>query len=260
MRVGHVTDVSDPERLSRRLRELPGQQADDEFRGAADARAEERPEDAGRVEHDQLRPSAVDVVPGGALSDHLRERVRRERLARLRPVRLGPRSTHRPSVPDRRERRRQHNAPYAASPRRRQHPQRALAGGDDEVVRVLGLRQRDRRRHVQHAVAAGNRLGPAEVVHQVGGHELDARRSGATLCHHRSDRVGANQVADGRAHIVARSECSDDRVRPEVAGATGHENLAHLMSLPAFSSATTAASASVSPASRAAHSRALVSM
>jgi len=75
-------------------------------------------------------------------------------------------------VADRRERRRQDDAADRRVARGSQHAQRAVARGDDELVLVLGLTERERRRDVQHGVAAGHGLSPAFVGGEVGGHHL----------------------------------------------------------------------------------------
>jgi hypothetical protein len=87
-----------------------------------------------------------------------------EALARgLGPVVFGELGARFRCVADRRERRGQHDTPGAPVARGTQHPQHALAGGDDQLVGILGLDVRDGRGDVMDLLAAGHRGGPTVV-------------------------------------------------------------------------------------------------
>ena len=93
-----------------------------------------RPGDPGRVQRHQLEAAALalDEVPGRALGDRLRQRVRREARGVGRgPVVLVVVAHLLRRVADRGERRRQHDAAGAGVAGRPQHPQRAVARGRD---------------------------------------------------------------------------------------------------------------------------------
>ena len=103
-----------------------------------------------------------------------------------------------------------------------------MRAGHDQLVFVLGNIWRKRRRHVEHVVAAGDRLGPARIVFEIGGDEGQAiARLGASLLQHGAHVTGAIQVPHRGAHLVARLQELQDAVAADEPRAAGNQNGAH---------------------------------
>ena len=170
----------------------------------------------------------ADELPSRALGDRLRARVRGQRgVVPVGPVRLrvGRAVAGRAAAPDGGDRRGHHDPLDAGVQARPQDAQRTVAGGDDELVRVLRLCRRERRGDMEDVGAAGDGLGPPGVVAQIGGDDREpAVRLGARRRHRRADVALAGGVADGRAHRVTAVEQLRDAPAAEVAGPAGDED------------------------------------
>ena len=92
-------------------------------------------------------------------------------IVRVGPVLLGERSWRwlLAAVAYRGRGGREHDAPYAGLQAGSQHPQGAIARGDDQLVGVLGLRGRKWRSDVEDVVASARRLLPAGIPVEVRG-------------------------------------------------------------------------------------------
>jgi hypothetical protein len=112
----------------------------------------------------------------------------------------------------------QHHALHTSIARGFQYTQSAIAGRDDEFVFVLGRCWREWRGDVEHVSAAGDRFGPAVVLHQIGGCEGELIASfDAAFAHHRAHFGFARQRAHSGAHAIAFLQKLHDAVRADEA-------------------------------------------
>jgi hypothetical protein len=109
--------------------------------------------------------------------------------------------------------------------RRLDHAQGAVAGRDDQVVWVLGLLGRERRRDVQHVVTARDGLGPAVVGAEVGGGDGQViARVDAGPLDRRAHRRLARDVPDRRADLMAAPQQLGDAPAAEETRPSGDED------------------------------------
>ena len=132
------------------------------------------PEHADRIDDGEFEAAFLNhEIPGRALGERLRLGVGADAAhAQIGPARLVEwRGLLLVTVADGGEGRGQHRPPNAGRARGLQHPQRPVAGGNDELVLVLRHAEWKGRGDVQHEVAAGDRLRPAGVAQKIGGGE-----------------------------------------------------------------------------------------
>ena len=265
VQLGDVADVDEGEAELRDRRHVAGDQAVDRLDREGVVVVQDGADDRPGLDRRQalLVAGLLDQVPGGALGDRLRAGVGGLRgVVAVGPVGLGvgaglARLVGRAGGGDRGG----HHDPLGAGLQRHaQHPQRPVAGGDDEVVRVVGLHRRERRGDVQDVAAVRDRRRPALVGGEVGDDHLERVAAvGAGLGQGRPQSRLALQVADGGADVVAALEQLDDAPASEEAGAAADEDPVGLLLLLALHRSRPAAPAApsirirlrTSPASRA---------
>jgi hypothetical protein len=197
---------------------------------------EERPEDEAGVDGDELeRRVRAGEVPDGALRQRLAALVgAHARILHVRPVGLPEHAV--PVVPIEHggDGRRDDHPRDPGGGGGAQHPQGALARGDDQLV--VGARRRagHRARHVQHEATAGDRLGPAGVGRQVRRDHGEVRREPGPrgLGEVGRQQRGELRAAPGRAGRAADppaalQELNDGVLRQESRGAGDEDEVRH---------------------------------
>jgi hypothetical protein len=184
-------------------------------------RADDRP----GVDHGQaiLGASLLHQVPGGQLGDRLRADVGSEALVvRVGPVvlveHLGLGTLGEPDGGDGRGDDDSHDAVVQSGA---EHPQRALARGDDQVVRVLGLLWRERGGDVEDVVTALDHVVPVLVAHQICLVDGEVRALADLRFDRRVHVALAAGIPDGGPDAVAAFDQSDDAPAGQVARAAG---------------------------------------
>ncbi len=122
----------------------------------------------------------------------------------------------------------EHDALHARIARGAQGPERAVAGGDDQLVLVLRYAGRNRRGDMEHVVAPGGGFGPTVIRHEIRSEEGEAGTGlGAARLEHLADFRLAGKVAHRGADLVALFQQLQDAVRADEAGAAGDEDCGH---------------------------------
>jgi len=137
------------------------------------------------------------------------------------------------TVPHRGKRRGEHDSLDARVPRSPEHAQRALARRNDDLVLLLRNGGRERRRDVQHPLAALDGLLPAFVLLEVRRDEGEAPVGLRSVGGEKGpDLTLPLRVPYRGADFIVRLQQLQQGVTSDEAGSTGHENSGHRSLLP----------------------------
>ena len=185
-------------------------------------------DDRARVDHSEpvLGATLARQGPGGTLGDGLGAHVGGQAVrVRVGPVLLRQRSLFGAlREPDRGDGGGDDHPLHVVVECLAEHTQCALAGRDDQLVRVLRLVRREGGGHVQDVVAALDDVVPVLVAHQVGLMNgqvvggIDLRRN--RLVH----LPLAGGIPDGGPDAIAAANQLDDAPAAEIAGPAGDQN------------------------------------
>ena len=234
MRRGDIAHIDDAEADARRAGQLAGEQLREDLDRGGEVPAHHRAQHSGGVDGGQLKALAfaVHVFPGGALGDGLGAGIGGivGEVAGIRPVFLGQQFRARvaPAIRDGGHRGGHHDPLHAGLLRSCQYTDRAVAGGRDQLVMVLGQVGRDGGGDVLDIVHALAGLGPARIGGEIGGADGDADILA---------RIGAQRLVEGiglggrprrAGNLVPRLDQLVDDMAGNEAGGAGDEDFGHL--------------------------------
>jgi hypothetical protein len=228
MQVGDVAHIDDVEAEPWDAGNLSGHQPLDDLDGLRKVAAHDGSEDERRIDCREGRRAAGggDEVPSAALGNGFGLGVGvGTGIGGVGPGRLVAGAIGRAvGWTGRRHRRSHHHPLHARLDRRLERPSRAVSGGDDQIVRVLGHRHTEWRGDVDHVIAALGGGVPARVAGEVRGMEAQAIKGVGRRRQGGAHRALAREVSDGGPNRISLLQQGDDAVAADVTGAPRHKN------------------------------------